>query len=117
MPTLQKIQIDEIKPLKDHIIVRDMVFKERITTSGIVIPNDDGKSSGIRPRWGLVHAVGPEQKDIQPGQYVLVEHGRWTRGVSVVIDNEDTEIRRIDVNDILLVSDTPQFDETLSNAV
>ena len=43
---------------------------------------------------------------MQPGQYVYVEHGRWTRGVNIVDDNGDEfKIRKIDPEAVLLVSD------------
>ena len=35
---------------------------------------------GIRPRWARVYAVGPEQKDVSEGEWILLEHGRWTVG-------------------------------------
>jgi co-chaperonin GroES (HSP10) len=97
-----------IKPLRDHVLITDMSFEEQRTTLGLVIPSDDGKSQGIKPRWGRVWAVGPEQKDIKVGEWVLVDHGRWTRGFD--IEQEDgttTTIRRVDINGILLTSDEP----------
>lgn len=112
---------DQIKALHDNVIVSDMEFDTRITQSGLILPNDNGTSLGIRPRWGRVYAVGHEQKDVTVGQWILVAHGRWTRG----IDIEDGQlkhkrtIRKIDPKDILLVSDNegrPQ-DDTMSTAV
>jgi co-chaperonin GroES (HSP10) len=94
-----------------------MAFDERISNGGIIIPNDDMKSSGIRPRWGRVYAIGPEQTDIKVGQYVLVTHGRWTRGVDIEDDNGDHTIRKVDTNDILMVSDEPVQDSTMSDKV
>jgi hypothetical protein len=51
---------------------------------------------GIVPRWARVYSVGPEQEDIKVGQYVLVSHGRWTRGIEVTDPEteETTTIRR-----------------------
>ena len=75
------LQIDgEIRPLHDSIIVTDMSFEGRQLSSGIVLLGDDGKTDGIRPRWARVYATGPEQRDIRVGQWVLIEHGRWSRG-------------------------------------
>ena len=108
----------KVKPIHDHIIVKGMEFSERISTGGIIIPSDNTKSEGIRPRWGEVIAVGPEQEDIKVGQYVLVEHGRWTRGIKMDDgDGNEIMIRRIDPACMLLVSDEPQNDETWSEAV
>jgi hypothetical protein len=62
--------------------------------------------------------VGPEQQDIQVGQWVLVSHGRWTRGVKIEDTTGEVTIRRIDPNDILLLSDTqPQGDDTIGDAI
>ena len=65
-----------IKAVKDHVLVKGMEFSERISRGGIIMPSDDGQSEGIRPRWAEVIAVGPDQKEIKVGEYVLVEHGR-----------------------------------------
>jgi co-chaperonin GroES (HSP10) len=78
-----RIDRDKLRPLGKSVIVRDMVFDARITTGGIIIPNDNGKSTGIRPRWGQVYAVGPEQQDVKVNDWVCVEHGRWTRGIDI----------------------------------
>ena len=110
-------KINSIYPLDDTVIVTDMEFKERITTGGILLPNDDMKSSGIRPRWAKVYAIGPEQTDIKVGEYILISHGRWTRGVKIEDQDGEKTIRKVDPNDILLVSDEPMDDETMSDKV
>ena len=109
--------VKNIKPLHDSIIVSDMSFDERISQGGIVILNDDMKNSGIRPRWAKVYAIGPEQKDVQIGQYILISHGRWTRGVKIIDNEGEKTIRKVDNNDILLVSDEPVNDYTMSDKV
>ena len=111
-------QIKSIRPLHDQVIVSDMDFKERVTTQGIIVLNDNGKSEGIRPRWGKVYAVGPKQKDYKVGQWIMVAHGRWTRGVKIADGNGETVIRKVDNADILLVSDEdPGADDTLADAI
>lgn len=110
-------KVKAIHPLTDSIIVSDMVFDERITSGGIVLLNDDMKSAGIRPRWAKVYAVGPEQKDIQVGQYILISHGRWTRGIKIDDGAGEKVIRKVDNNDILLISDEPVNDSTMSDKV
>ena len=92
-----------------------MSFDIRITNSGILLPNDDMKSSGIRPRWAKVYAIGPDQTDVKVGQYVLISHGRWTRGVTIEDIEGEKTIRRVDPNDILMVSDEPVQDDTMSD--
>lgn len=99
-------QLKKLIPLQDNVIVTDMNFGQRVLSSGIIVASDDGKGRGIRPRWGQVYAVGPEQKDIEVGDWILVTHGRWTRGVK--IEESDTgkihTIRKVDLKDILAVS-------------
>ena len=109
----------QFKPLRDYVIVSDMNFSGRTLSSGIILLNDNGKAGGIRPRWGRVYAVGPEQKEIQPGQWICVAHGRWTRGIEIEDETGQHTIRRIDHKDILLISDEEPagIDDTISDAV
>ena len=108
-------KINSIRPVKDHVIVCDMNFDMRTSLGGIVLLSDNGKLEGVHPRWGRVYAVGPEQKDIRVGQYICVKHGRWTRGLEIVDPEGEKTIRRIDNNDILLVSDDPMQDEVIAD--
>jgi co-chaperonin GroES (HSP10) len=94
-----------------------MNFKEKLTSSGIIIPNSDGKLEGIHARWGRVYAVGDRQQDVRVGQYVLVKHGRWTRGTLIEDSEGEKTIRRVDDTDILLVSDDPMQDETIGQGL
>jgi|LauGreDrversion4_2_1035121.scaffolds.fasta_scaffold731487_2 co-chaperonin GroES (HSP10) len=111
-------KIKSLRPLNDHVIVTDMNFGQRTLSSGIILMNDDGKTDGIRPRWAKVYAVGPDQKDVTPGQWILIEHGRWTRGVEVEIDGVEFTIRRVDATSIMMVSDEqPVADDMISTAV
>ena len=86
----------DIKPLKKRVLVSDMHFGEMKTKGGIILNDDDGTESGIHPRWAKVYAIGDQQEAVTVGQWVMVAHGRWSRGFKV---------RMIDENDILLVSD------------
>lgn len=108
--------MQKLKPIKDYILVSSMNFGERKLSSGVVLLSDDKKSSGIRPRWAKVYAIGPEQKDVVPGQWVLVEHGRWTRGVKFEYElDQFVTIRRIDAKAIMLVADDqPSTDDLMS---
>jgi co-chaperonin GroES (HSP10) len=110
-------RIEKIKAIHDYVLVADMPFEERRTRAGIVLMNDDGKSAGIRPRWAKVFSVGPDQHDIKVGDWVCVSHGRWTRGVTIETQDGTHVIRRIDPNDVLLMSDIQPNDETLSDKV
>lgn len=110
--------IKDIRALHKDVIVKDMNFGERQLSSGIILRSDDAKNEGIRPRWGKVLCVGPDQKDIRPEQWILVSHGRWSRGIKINLNGEDLVVRRIDINDVLLVSDDePTADDNLSMSV
>jgi co-chaperonin GroES (HSP10) len=110
-------KITKFTALKNYVVVTDMNFKEKLSYGGIIIPHSDGKLEGVHARWGKVYAVGPTQQDVRPGQYVLVKHGRWTRGVEIEDPTGEKTIRRIDDADILLVSDEPMQDETIGRGL
>ena len=112
-----KINKHQLRALHDHVIVSEMTFDQRITQGGLILLNDNGTTLGIRPRWGQVYAVGPNQKDVQVGQWICVAHGRWTRGLDIEDESGLRTIRRIDPEDILLISDTQPQDDTMSTAV
>ncbi len=111
-------KVKKLIPLHDHVLATDMNFGQRTLSSGIILMGDDGKTDGIRPRWCKVYATGPDQSDVQVGQWILVEHGRWSRGIEVEINGEQFTIRRIDSGAIMLVSDQePETDDNISTAV
>ena len=96
----------KITPLRDNVLVVDMSFDEQKTASGIVIRSDDGKSEGVKPRWGRVWAVGPKQEDVKVGEWIYVEHGRWTRGIRIEDEHGDEIIiRMVETKSIMLQAD------------
>lgn len=95
----------KIIPLRDNVLVSDMDFGFEKTKTGIILTSDNGKTQGIHPRWGRVWAIGPEQQDIKVGEWVCVEHGRWTRTIEFETDNGVMELRMIDTNAILMTAD------------
>jgi co-chaperonin GroES (HSP10) len=107
----------QLRTLHDWVLVHDMQFDERFTQGGIVLLNDNGKGTGIRPRWGQVTAVGPEQQDVSPGQWICVAHGRWTRGLEIEDAQGKKTVRKVDPSDILLVSDCRPQDDSHSDAL
>lgn len=106
-------QVKTLTAIRDDVIVRDMEFKDRVLASGILLADDNYKSEGIRPRWGQIYKVGPKQERFKPGQWVCVAHGRWTRGAKIAVDGEEFTIRRVDLNEVLLVADEKPQDDTL----
>jgi hypothetical protein len=82
-----------------------MDFGEMVLDSGIVVQSDNAKAHGIKPRWGQVYKVGPEQKTVKVGQWVLVEHGRWTRKFSIDDGTGKKDIQRVDISAMLAIAD------------
>ena len=54
----------------------------------------------------VCYAIGNKQDDVKVGEWILVSHGRWSRAFKVKKDGVELEVRMIDENDILLVSET-----------
>lgn len=118
MNAFDNVKVKSLKALHDWVLVSDMNFEERVTDSGIILQSLDKKLEGVHPRWARVYAIGDKQQDIKIGQYILVKHGRWTRGVTIENDQGDVKtIRRVDPNDILLVSNEPMSDENIGEGL
>ena len=102
----------KLRPISNRVIVSNMHFGEQKTASGLILTNDDGDSRGIYPRWGQVHAKGPANNDsYEVGDWVLVEHGRWTRGVEMDEGTgEEITVRMVEAESILAFSDEKPAD-------
>ena len=107
---LNRIKAD-LRPIKNRVLVSDMHFGEQKTASGLILRDDDGTSRGIYPRWGKVYAKGPDNKDAyNVGDWILVEHGRWTRGVDIDNGNEELTLRMVEAESVLAYSDEQPAD-------
>lgn len=97
----------KVKALPGRVLVTDLERGSRIVR-GFILPDDNGKSEGIRPRWGRVHSVGEGVTDIKVGQWVLTENGRWTRMLKIKQeDGSDLQLWGIEYpKSVMLVSDT-----------
>jgi hypothetical protein len=80
----------------------------RVLASGILVADKDMTESGIRPRWFKVESVGPNVTFVEEGQFVYVEHGRWSNEMKIQqgTGNESTSIWLLDSEKCLLVSDS-----------
>ena len=105
MPTAYDVKHIKIRALHDDVIVYNMDMGEQVTQSGIVVLSDDGKAHGVKPRWAQIYKVGPEQTDLSPGQWILIEHGRWTRKIKINDGESEKEIQKVEVKSILAVAD------------
>lgn len=96
----------KLTPVGNRVIVSDMYFGEQKTKGGLILRDDDGTTRGIYPRWAKVHAKGPDNTDdYEVGQWILIEHGRWTRGINIDEGDGDTELRMIEAESVLMVAD------------
>ena len=95
-PKLKYFIKGNITPIHDRVLVSDMEFGESKTKGGLIIGSDDGHTRGIKPRWCKVVSKGHKNKDTyKKGDWILVEHGRWSRGFSLVDENGDEKVLRI----------------------
>lgn len=108
----------KIRALPNRVLVTELERGMRVI-NGIIIPDDNGKSEGIRPRWGKVFSTGKGVKEVKEGQWILIENGRWTRMLTVK-DDDGTEIKVWGVEwptSVLLVSDEEPGTEIFSKWV
>jgi co-chaperonin GroES (HSP10) len=96
----------KVRALSKDILVTEMDMGEMKTSSGIVIQSDDGKAHGVKPRWAKVYKIGSEvDLDLEIGQWVLIEHGRWTRKIKIDDGDGIKEFQKVEVKSIMAVSD------------
>lgn len=101
----------KLRPLKDNVVVTDIEFGNEKTKGGIILLSDDGKTTGIHPRWGKVYSIGEGQKDVKVGDWILIEHGRWSRGINHEDDDgNDIVVYFVDTKAIMMVADEKPAD-------
>jgi co-chaperonin GroES (HSP10) len=103
--SLTTINVNDIEPIKSVVLVRDMEHGDKLTRGGLIIPDDDMKERGIRPRMCTVYKVGREVDYLRPGDKILVSHGRWTRGVEMDVNGDKFTMHMVDNKDILTIID------------
>lgn len=97
-----------LTPLRDKILgyMLEPVGAERKTLGGIILTEKDMDETAVRARWFEVTHVGPEQETIKVGQYILLPHGRWSRGIDIDgTHREEDKLFLIDNEAILGYSD------------
>ena len=100
----------KLTPIHDKVIVTDLERGESKTKAGIIVLDDSTVAAGdrgIRPRWARVYAVGPKQQDVKEGDWILLEHGRWSLGQDLTVEEGEQPIRiwLADHESILAVSE------------
>ena len=98
-----------LKPLPGKLFCVSLEVGLRKSAGGIVLTDDNDMRAGdrgIRPRWFKVINVNVDTNpdDIKIGDYVLVEHGRWSkRFTGTDIDNYSV----VEEKSVMLVSEDP----------
>jgi len=101
-----RIKADAFRPLKDNVFVTDLDRGPHQTVGGILIPDDNMSERGVRPRWGRVWCIGPDVTGIAVGEWVFVEHGRWTNEIEFELPEGVVRTWRIEwPKAVLLASD------------
>ena len=96
----------KVRALSKDILVIDMDMGDMTTSSGIVIQSDNGKAHGVKPRWAKVYKVGSEVDiDVKVGQWVLIEHGRWTRKINIDDGEGVKDFQKVEIKSIMAVAD------------
>jgi hypothetical protein len=96
----------KVRALSKDILVVDMDMGDMITSGGIVIQSDNGKAHGVKPRWAKVYKVGSEVDiDVKVGQWVLIEHGRWTRKINIDDGEGVKDFQKVEIKSIMAVAD------------
>lgn len=96
----------KVQAIADHVLVANMNFEEKKTSGGIILRSDNAKSHGVHPRWAQIYSVGPQQTEYKKGDWILVEHGRWTRGIRINDGSDEMVLQRIDTKCVIAVSET-----------
>ena len=76
----------KLRALRNKVLVRNIDQGMRKSKGGIILTQSDAVSdgaAGIRPRWAEVYSVGSNIDWVKEGQWVLMEHGRWTMPVKL----------------------------------
>lgn len=102
---MSNLNRENIKPIHDKILVHNIEQGDKVV-GGIIVLDDNGKERGIRERWAQVFMVGSDIDFINEGEWVLIEHGRWSRGIDLKNEKGEiyTTIRQIDPACLLMAS-------------
>ncbi len=108
----------KLRALTNKILCHYIEKGQQVSSGGIVLIDDDNREEGIRPRWMQVYSVGPEVTDVKEGQWVMVEHGRWTHAMTIRDgNNEEFTVWGAEEESILLIADEePNIERSTSSA-
>ena len=85
---------NHIECLDDTLYVEKIEYGEKTLKNGFIIPTEtmDHYGNFVRPRWAKVLYKADNIKNINVGDWVLIQHGNWSTGINCKIKNEDKTI-------------------------
>lgn len=99
-----QVTAEHFHPLHNNVFVTDLDTGPHVTAGGIIRPDDNMTATGIRPRWGQVWAIGPEVEGVTVGEWVFVEHTRWTNSIDLALPDGVVRVWRIDWPDAVMLA-------------
>lgn len=108
-----KTTYENFSPYKDKVFVTDLHRGLMLTNGGVILPDDNMTNHGVHSRWAKIYSIGPEVKNITPGEWVLIEHGRWSPRLRITLDDgSPLDLWMIEYpKAVLVVSDTDPREE------
>jgi co-chaperonin GroES (HSP10) len=99
------IAVPNLTPTRGTVLVTNIEQGDKMTRGGIIILDDNGKERGIRERWAQIWSKHPDIEDVEIGDWILIKHGRWSRGIDITDgDGAALTIRKVDWPDGVLLS-------------
>ena len=85
---------NEIKCLDNTLYVENMEYGERTLKSGLLIPIEtmDYQGHFVRPRWAKILYKAENIKNVNVGDWVLINHGHWSSSINCKIKGENKTI-------------------------
>lgn len=76
------------------MFVEDIEYGERKTKSGLWIQAEtmDYEGNFVRPRWAKVKYKADNIRNIDVGDYILIDHGHWSTSLDVKIGDNEQQI-------------------------
>lgn len=100
------MNLDAMTPHALRVFVTELESGPRRTKAGLILIDDNMTIRGIRPRWCQVWKIGKDVVDVKVGDWLLVEHGRWSFGIEGEVNGEDGKVWHIEFpKAVLLISE------------
>lgn len=112
--------MSNVRPLSSNVLFVwcDEIADNKTFThkSGLII---DRKIDRTRDRWGKVIAIGPNEKEIEVGDFILPEKTHQPFGANAILEelkNQNIEVWMTNADDILLISKDESVTHSLNGS-